>query len=268
MRKLALFISLSILPLSSCSTHEQILKSKDVNLKFTKANEYYDQGKWAKAGEVYERLLPVFRGTKNYEELYYRYAYTFYNRKDYLSASYQFKNFTDLFPRSSRADECEFMYATCLFKMSPRYSLDQTNTKKAMEVLQSYINTHPESKNLTLANSYIEICRAKLERKDKEAAQLYFDMGEYKSASVAYKSLIQSFPESVDIEFYQLMIIKSYFNFANSSVRAKQEERYSEALNAYAELKEYHPKSNYIKEAEPLATKAQNAINQIRNDNK
>lgn len=243
------------------------MKDKDVKATFARANHFYEQSKWSKANELYEKLLPVFRGTKEYEELYYRYAYSFYNLKDYLSASYQFKNFTDLFPKSPKANETEFMYAVCLFKMSPRYSLDQTNTLRSLEVLQTYINTHPESKNLTLANNYIDIGREKIERKAKEAAQLYYDMTEFKAASVAFKALIQAFPESKDNDYYQFMVIKSFSKYADLSQKTKQEERYAEAISAFNDLKEYYPKSEYMREAEQIASSVQHKIKNLRNDN-
>lgn len=268
MRKILIIAPLLILLFSACNTQEKILKSKDVNYKLTKANEYYDQDKWMKSSQIYESLIPVFRGTKNYEELYYRYCYTFYNMKDWLSASYQFKNFVETFPGSSRADECEFMYATCLYKQSPRYSLDQTVTYKAMEVLQSYINSHPDSKNITQANHYIDICRQKIELKDARAARLYFDMGRYNAASVAYKALIQAYPESKDVDLYQLMVIKSYYEYARLSIKEKQEERFAEAINAFKNLKEYYPHSTYLQEATGYQASAQNFINQLRNEHK
>ncbi|RYG44019.1 MAG: outer membrane protein assembly factor BamD [Chitinophagaceae bacterium] len=270
MRKFSfLFITSIILVMGSCkSTHEKVLNSKDVNFKLAKANEYYDQKKYYKASEVYETLLPAFRGTKNYEELYYRYCYAFYYQEDYLSASYQFKNFVENFPKSPRADECEFMYATCLYKMSPKFALDQSNTYKAMEALQTYINSHPGSKNLTEANNYIEICRAKIETKDANAAKLYYDVGSFNSATVAYKSLIQTYPESKNLDLYQLMIIKAFYQYAKSSVHEKQEERYAASIDAYTQLKEYSPSSAHLKEAEKYVSSAKNSINQLRNEHK
>ncbi len=271
MRRISVFpiAVLIIFLFASCkSTHDKVLRSKDVNYKFAKANEYYDQKKWYKAAELYEMLMPAFRGTKNYEELFYRYCYSFYNQEDYLSASYQFKNFIDFFPKSPRADECEFMYATCLFKMSNRASLDQTSTYKAMEALQSYINTHPDSKNLTEASNNIDICRQKIENKDANAAKLYYNISQYKASSVAYKSLIQSYPESKQLDYYQLMVIKSFYLYAKSSLKSKQEERYAEAVNAYNDLLSEMPASPYLKEAEKYYVSAQNFIKQLRNEHK
>ena len=91
MRKLLLLLS-TVLFLNACSTHEKILKSDDVNYKLTKGNEYYDEGKWMRAKDVYERLLPVFRGTPNYEELYYRYAYTLYKVQEKMNVNLCMQN--------------------------------------------------------------------------------------------------------------------------------------------------------------------------------
>jgi len=264
-----LFITIFVLLFGACkSAHEKVLKSTDINYKLEKANEYYDQKKWYKASAVYETLMPTFRGTKNYEQLYYRYCYAFYYQEDYLSASYQFKNFIENFPKSPLAEECEFMHATCLFKMSQKFSLDQTSTYKAMDALQTYISMHPNSKRLTEANNYIEIGRAKIEMKDANSAKLYFNIGQYKAATVAYKSLLENYPDSKSLDLYHFMIMKSFYKYASASVLAKQEERFSEAVSAYKELESITPKSSYLSEAEKYYTSAQNNIKKLRNEHK
>lgn len=264
MRKLFLLIPAFLLLFSACNTQEKIMKSSDTNYKLTKANEFYAEGKWYKANEIYQGLLPVFRGTKNFEELSYRYCYTFYNMHDYLSASYQFKNFVEAFPNSSRADECEFMYATAMFQQSPRYTLDQTVTEKALAALQSYIDGHPNSPNLMKANNYIDICREKIEKKAAQTAKLYYDMQEYKAATVAYQDLIQEFPSSQKSDFYFYMKQKSYFEYANASVVTKQSERYQASIDAFNDLKQYYPQTNYLSDATTLKVDAQDRINKLK----
>lgn len=264
MRKILFFVPVLLLLISACNTQDKILKSKDINYKLSKANEFYDQGKWHSANVIYESLMPVFRGTKNFEELYYRYCYTFYHLEDYLNASYQFKNFVEAFPGSPRAEECEFMYATCLYKDSPRYALDQTSTKKAVEALQAYINKYPDSKNLTLANQYIDDCREKIERKGAEAANQYYTRGLYLPATVSYKNMVNEYPDSDKSDYYQFMVVRSFYEYARSSTEEKQEERYAEAIAEYTFLKEYYPGSAYIKDAEKIYLTAQNRVNQLR----
>src|ERR1700744_3524516 len=165
----ALFLLICIALFGSCGHFEKIRKSSDVNYKLTKANEYFDKKDYQHANELYKELMPIMKSTRNYEALFYKYAYTFYYMKDYIEASYYFKNFTEYFPTSKDAEECEFMSAVCLYKYAPKYSLDQTNTVKSLEALQSYVNRYPTSKQTPEANKYIDESHKKLELKQSDA---------------------------------------------------------------------------------------------------
>ena len=254
--------------LSSCGDFEKIRKSSDVNYKLTKANEYFDNKQYQHANELYKELMPVMKSTRNYEALFYKYAYTFYYLKDYVEGSYYFKNFTEYFPISKNAEECEYMSAVCLYKYAPKYTLDQTNTVKALEAMQSYVNKYPKSTRIADANTYIDNSRKKLELKQADAAQLYFDISQFKAAGVAFKSVLRNYPESPNADLYQFMIMKSLWKYAKVSIPEKQEERYVNAISAYNELKDSYPKSSYLADADKLYVEANEKIKQIRDEHK
>jgi outer membrane protein assembly factor BamD len=160
------------------------------------------------------------------------------------------------------------MYGLCLYKYSPKYSLDPTNTIKAMEALQSFANMHPESKYVTEANGYVQQCRDKLEMKAASAAKLYYNIGQYKAASVAYKSVMRDYPESSKMDQYQYMEVRSLYYYAHESVKDKQEERYANMITAYHDLVDEYPKSSYLRDAEKYYTQADNHIKQLRDEHK
>lgn len=250
--------------LGSCSSFDKALKSNDVNYKLTKANEYFDKKQYQRANELYATLVPVMRGTRNFEPLYFRYAYSYYNLKDYLSASFHFKNFADQFPTSRDADEAEFLQAVSLYKMAPKASLEQVNTVKAMEALQNYLNSHPKTTRAAEINGYLDAGRKKLEEKEASAAKLYFNMGQHKAAAISYQAVLREYPESPAADYYQYMVVRSLYNYARRSVPEKQEERYGNALAASRELSDLYPTSPYVKEAAPLAALATSGIQQLR----
>lgn len=247
----------------SCSTYEKVVQSKDIDYKLTKANEYYDKGKFFEASRVYESLVPVLRGTKNYEELYYRFAYSFYYDKDYLNAAYQFKNFTEFFTKSPRAEEMQFMYAISTFKDSRKFSLDQTETEKAIAALQDFISMNPGSKYQEEASQYLDSAYSKLEQKDANAAMQYYHLDDYKAASVAFKTLIFDYPNSKNLDYYYYMVVKSLSDYAANSKQSSQSDRYVEASNYYDLLKNYFPNSGYVKDAEALNNTAQTKIKEL-----
>lgn len=261
-----IFLCVISLLFAACSGYEKVMKSSDVNYKLSKANQYYDKKDYLKANTVYESLLPVMKGTRNFEPLYFRFAYSSFYLKDYLAASYHFKNFTDYFPASKDAEEAEYLHALCLYKLAPKAALEQTNSFKAMEAMQSYINTHPESKRLAEANGVMEELRKKLETKEAGAARLYYNIGQYKAAAISYKTVIVNFPESPNVDYYQYMVMRSYYKYAKASIAEKQEERFVSASNAYQDLKESFPSSKYLAEAERLLTQVNNNIKKIRHE--
>lgn len=259
-RRISLFSLIFLLFLAACSPYEKVLKSNDVNFKLTKANEYYDQKKWSRANELYRGIAPVLKGTRNYEPLYLRYAYTFYNMKQYMEAAYHFKNFTDFFPSSRDAEEAEFMHALSLYKDSPKASLEQTTTIKAMDALRSFVNMRPDSKRVPEARMYLDEARDKLEKKEAGVARLYYNLRQYRAAAFYYRQVLEEFPMSPNADYYQFMIVKSLYYYAKASIEEKQPERYADVAAAYTELKDIFPKSTLIGEAQEYATLANNQL--------
>ncbi len=98
----------------------------------------------------------------------------------------------EIFPNSPKSRR-DGLYAgpICFYKQSPKPELDQTNTIKAMGMMQTFINTHPGSARNKEAHEIIDICRDKLETKDYKSAQLYYDLGQFRAAGVAFTGVIK-----------------------------------------------------------------------------
>ncbi len=264
----SLALGLCLCLMAACSGFEQIKKSNDLNYKLEKANAYFEQKRYDLASQLYYDLLPVMKNTRNYEQLYWRYALSYWHMKDYLSASYHFRNFMDFFPNSPDRTEAEYLAALSFYEMAPKPSLDPTHTQKALEALQSFINTHPESPHIADASKYVDDLRARLETKAANAAKLYYDIGQHKASGVAYRYVMRQYPASSRSDFYQYMIVRSMYDYAKESIDTKQEERYAETLEQYRKLVDDYPQSTYIREAEKLAYLAEEKIKSIRNERK
>lgn len=58
-----ILLLLASLVMASCSNHQKILKSTDNEAKYEKAMEYYEKGDYYRALQVFEQLMPIYRGT-------------------------------------------------------------------------------------------------------------------------------------------------------------------------------------------------------------
>lgn len=261
-------IFLCALVFASCATKfGKVVKSKDKEYKLKMAEQYYATKHYDKAQELYTELMPLFKGDPRFEDIYYKYAYTSFYLKDYENAENLFKTYSENFPNSPKVEECDYMRCICYYKQSPNVNLDQTNTTKTIALLQAFINTHPDSKRITDATAIIDACRKKLEEKEFKNAQLYYDLGYYKSAGVAFSVLIDDFPDSEQGDQYALSSIKSYYKYAEMSVVSKQEERYDQVISDVNDFQQRFPESKLIEEATNYKTLSENNIKKIQNQN-
>jgi outer membrane protein assembly factor BamD len=243
-----IFIALLIV-LASCSSFQKILKSSDAEAKYESAIKYYEKGDYYRSMQLFEQLNIVFRGTSKAQKLNYYMAYCYYNQEDYILAAYYFKNYAKSFPTSDRAEECLYMSAYCHFKLSPKYSLDQTSTYEALNELQLFIDRYPKSDRVEKANNLIDELRAKLEKKAFEIAELYFKMGDYESTIVSCDNLLLEFPDTEYKEDVLYIVLRSYFSYAKMSIVKKQKERFSKAVESYEKLMYGYPDTDYYKDA-------------------
>jgi outer membrane protein assembly factor BamD len=252
--------------LGSCSKFNKVLKSNDYEYKLKMANQYYDNKDYRQAQVLFEELFPVFKGTPQFDDLYYKYAYTHYNLKDYTTAENLYKGYLEVFPKSPKAEEVEFMQANCYYKQSPKAELEQDNTLKAIGMFQVFVNTHGDSPKRKEAEDIIAQCQVKLERKEHMSAQLYFNLGQFRAAALTYTTLMNNYPDSEKGDEYKLMAIKSYYRYAAMSVKEKQEERYTRVVREVEDFQDRFPESKLLKEAERYLTLSTNNLKSLNNE--
>jgi outer membrane protein assembly factor BamD len=240
---------------TSCNGFTKLVKSPDNELKYEKAMEYYEKGDYYRALQLFESVLPIYRGTDKAEELYYRYAYAYYHEGEHIMAAYYFKRFYSSFPTSKNAEEAAFMSAYCTYLDSPRYSLDQTNTYDAIDEFQLFINRYPYGDRAKQATEYIDELRQKLTDKAFSIGNLYYKMEDYRAAIVSYESLLKDVPDTDYKEEILYKIIKSYYQYAMKSIEIKKQERFESAVKAYLDFISLYPESEYLDEVTRMRDK-------------
>jgi outer membrane protein assembly factor BamD len=246
-------IACAIFLLASCGgDYKKIQKSTNSEVKYNAAVAYYKAGNYLKALPLFESLLSVYRGTEKEQDVYYFYAYTNFRLNDYVMSGFYFSNYYHTFPHSSKAEECEFMHAYCEYLSSPLYNLDQTDSKKAIEAFQTFIDDYPVSSRIKEANKYIDMMNSKLEKKYFEISKEYYTTEFYHAASVSLANYIKSYPNSRYDEEASFLIIQADYKYAVNSVNNRKSDRYQEVINAYLKFVDTYPKSDYLKNAQAL----------------
>jgi len=256
-----ILISLAVIVVAGCSGYEKVLKSSDVDLKYRKAFEYYNDEDYARASTLFEQLMPLTRGTSKADSVHYYLAKSLYGQKDYILAGHYFGEFAEEFPRNKLATEAEFMSAYTSYLMSPRPSLDQSNTYKAIQEFQFFIIKHTEHSRVNEAKELIAEMQDKLVEKSYMSAKLYYDLGDYKSAIIALQNSLNSYPDTKFREELMFLILESHYLLAKNSIPEKQRTRYQDTVDEYYSFTGEFPESKYTKEAKNIYERSSDYLN-------
>ena len=259
MNKVVSFLFIAFL-LISCSEYQKALKSDDVAIKNEAANKMYEAGKYVKAIRLYEQIAPAYKGKPNAERMFYFYSMSLYKSKQYYLAGYQLENFVASYPKSEKREEAAFFAAECFYKLSPEYSLDQTDTNKALDKMQRFIDIYPESQFLPQANVYVKELREKLEKKAFEIAKQYNTISDFKGALKAFENFLADYPGTPFKEQALFYRLDSAYKLAINSVESKKQERLTYAKNTYSNLIKHNAQTEYKDEADKMLAEVEQEL--------
>ncbi len=245
----------------SCkSQYEMLLNSNDADLKYEAAFDYFNEGKYSKAGSLFESLSVLTNGTERDDTVRYYWGLSNYKFKDYYTAETNFTNFLEIYPRSPFASEARYLRLDCLYRSTLRYELDQTPTYKAITEISEYIIEFPRTPHLEACRDMLKDLNERLDKKAYEAARLYYKMEDYKASRVAFRNVLKDDSENIYREDILYYIAMSSYNYAHMSVPEKQKERYLTFVDDYLNFVGEIPQSHYRKELDNVYRKAQKAL--------
>ena len=244
----------------SCSEYQKVLKEEDVKAKYDLAQKFYEEGDMNRANRLFEQIAPKYVGKPQGERVMFFFADTYFQRKDYNMAGYQFERFVKSYPKSEKVAEASFYGAKSYYELSPNYSLDQTDTDKALVKLQSFINVYPDSEFFAEANDMAKDLTTKKEEKAYEIGKQYNKLGEFdfsflNPAISAFDNFISDYPGSIYREDAMYYRFDSAAHFALNSFDRLKPERVKEAQADYNALKKQFPDTKYADRADKLLEK-------------
>lgn len=256
-----LFAIAALAVMVSCkSQYEILLNSNDVEQKYEAAFDYYNQGKYSKAGSLFESLSVLTNGTEKDDTVKYYWGLSNYKFKDYYTAETNFEQFVEQYPRSPFASEARYLRLDCLYRSTLRYELDQSPTYKAITAISEYMIEYPSSPHMQICKDMLVELNERLDRKAYESARLYYKMEDYLASRVAFRNVLKDDSDNIYREDILYYIAMSSYKYAANSVPAKQKERYLTFVDDYFNFIGEIPESRYRKELDSVYQRAQRAL--------
>lgn len=263
MRKKLLVVFSFLFLFTACQNDKLIKRGDTVDVAFGKAMALYEEEDFSEAADAFDTVTRLGRGTNYGQEAQYYLAESYYSGRRYLLAASEYDRFVSLYPQDPRRQDAEFKAAMSYYHQSPRYKLDQTSTRRAIERFQLFNNRFPDSELVPEAADRIDELRNKLARKSYEAAQFYVRTDRYRAANIYFDETIDQYPETEWAERSLVDQIQTYIAYADNSIIARQAERYSNAIETYEKFLQLFPDSEYRSEVENLHDEAQRKLAEV-----
>ena len=252
MKKIVFFLMMIVL-LSACGEYNNILKSTDYELKYSYAKKYFNEKKYSKAATLLDELVTIFKGTAYAEESLYLLAQSYYGQEDYQTASQYFETYYTTYPKGEFTELARFYSGYGLYLDSPDPRLDQTQTYKAIEQLQLYMEYYPQSERAAQAQDILFELQEKLAYKELLATRLYFNLGTYMgnnylSSVITAQNALKNYPYTKYREEFMVLMIRSKYELALVSVDEKLQGRYRDVVDEYYNYMNEYPEGKYVKE--------------------
>jgi len=259
MRKIKILTLLfsAVILLNSCSEYQRTIGKGTMEERYKLAVKKYEAKEFGKAIRLFEIVTPHYRGKPQMERIQFMFAQANFNEGNYIRAAFYFDRFTKNYPKSSKVEEAAFLSAYSHKLASPRFSLDQTDTNKALLAFQVFINDYPNSDRVEEANKHYKDLRYKLEKKQFEIGKTYYrtaitDFRNYKAAIVAFDNLIADYLGTTLKEEALYYRFKAYHDLVLVSTSRKKEDRINDAIAAYDKLVRNFPKTQFLEESNEM----------------
>ena len=272
MKRNIIIILLLGLVMSSCGSFTNLYKhkiaDKDYDYLYEAAKEYYTAGQYTQAITLLNDLITILKGSDRGEESVYMLGMCYLKDKDYATAATTFQQYYTSYPRGKYTERARFNAGKALWISSPESELDQSDTYKAIQELQLFLEFFPNSIFRDEAQQIIFDAQDKLVEKEYDNAKLYYHLGtylgnNYQSCVICAQNALKDYPYTKYREDLSLLIVKAKYEMAVNSVHDKKGDRYREAVDECYAFKNEFAESANIKDVDDLLKKSEEALKDL-----
>jgi outer membrane protein assembly factor BamD len=217
---------------------------------YSRATAEYEEGDYERAIEYLRSTLDFGRTGELADDAQLLLARAYARDGQYLLAGNEYTRFVEFYRTDPRVERASFERIEAYAALSPRFELDQTDTRQALTYIALFEQRYPQSEFADEVAAVADGLREKLARKQYEAGRLYERREMYEAAAYTYRQVLADYPTSDYADEALLGALRSQTLYAENSVRGRQTDRFREALAVYDQLVTLFPQSPLLGEAE------------------
>jgi len=181
--------------LSGCSSGEST-KTMTAEERFSHAKTLFDKGNTLDAVNEFTVITLQYQGSTSAADAQYYLGECRFEREEYMLAAFEYMVVKRNYPASPRVPDALYKLALSYYKLSPKSSLDQQYTKRALDEFQSFVEYYPSHAMAVDAEARIKELNTRMAKKQYETARLYAIMEYYRAALFYYDDVIEKYHDT------------------------------------------------------------------------
>ena len=230
---------------------------------FGKGRALFEEGKYDLAVQYFQGVFSFGRTHQWAPEAQLYLARSYKANNELLLAANEYERFTRIYRADAQLPAAYFEWATTFRDLSPESALDQSDTKRAIEEFQLFIDRFPNHALIDEAQKEIVDLRSKLAKKQFDTAKLYERRELFEAAALSFEAVFDLYPDTPWAQQALVGAMRTYIAFSDQSIVLRQPERLQAAIKNYDRLTQIFQDSPYLKEAEGLYRDAQNRLDDL-----
>ncbi|HOT98267.1 MAG TPA: outer membrane protein assembly factor BamD [bacterium] len=231
-------LALGVYALSGCSG-AKLRANMTLEERMAAAMQLYQKKDYYEAKNQFRIITLSYSNSNLADKAQFYLGECHYGMKEYILAGSEYERLLKVYPNSEWVDDAKFKLGMSYFKLSPKYSLDQEYTNKAIREFQEFLEEYHRSDLIKQVQEKLDECRNKLAQKVYAAAEQYYKLKYYEAAIVYFNIILDQHYDSRFSPMAQYYLGECYRHIGKTG----------EALEAYQRLVDKYPDHPLVKKA-------------------
>jgi outer membrane protein assembly factor BamD len=197
-RRTILVLLAVILVLSGCKITLPWVKKIDMTRAtpdglYQQGVQYYQDGSYKKAGEVFQRLKEEYPLSKYAIMAEMGIGDSFFSSKDYIEAELVYSEFINLHPTNENLPYVMYQVGMCHFNQIASVDRDESDAFKALKAFERLTARFPNSNFSFLAEKMVRECKRTLGEKEFYVGEFYFNIKQYQAALRRFEKVAKEY---------------------------------------------------------------------------
>ncbi len=208
--------------------------------RFAIAMKMFDKHKYFEAKDQFRIITLSNSGSNIADKAQFYLGECHFNLKEYILSANEYERLIKIYPNSEYIDDAKYKLGLSYFELSPKYSLDQEYTNKAIQEFQEFLEDYPSSPLLPVVEKKLYEAREKLAKKAYEAAEQYRKLGLFRAGIIYYTLVLEKYYDSSFAPQSQFWLGECY----------RRLNQFDKALDSYKSFLKKYPQHSMAKRAE------------------